>query len=179
MLQVRYPQEHKDVIVMVGDGGIADIGLDLTLHSWFRGEKITTIMFDNELYGNTGGQESGMSQKGKKLNMAPLGKNFSKIPVHELAITAGCAYVARVTVASPKRVEKAVRKAVLISRHVGPTYVQIYTPCPTNSKFPSGETINVAKAAEKENYSFSEHMPPEAKAYWDKAMLTADYTNGD
>lgn len=33
MLQVRYTEKNKDVIVMVGDGGIADIGLDLTLHS--------------------------------------------------------------------------------------------------------------------------------------------------
>ena len=39
MLKVRYPDKIKDVIVMVGDGGIADIGLDMTLHSWFE-EKI-------------------------------------------------------------------------------------------------------------------------------------------
>ena len=78
MLKVRHPDKTKDVIVMVGDGGIADIGLDMTLHSWFRRENITTIMLDNEVYGNTGGQESGMTRKGTVINMAPKGKNFEK-----------------------------------------------------------------------------------------------------
>lgn len=165
MLQVRFPEKYKDVVVMVGDGGIADIGLDMTLHSWFRGEKITTIMLDNEVYGNTGGQESGMSRMGQKLNMAPTGKKFPKIPVYDMARTAGCAYTARVTVASPYKLEKAVRRAVLIARAVGSTYVQIYTPCPTNMKFPSNETINYAKNAENDYYSFDEYISKEAENY--------------
>lgn len=165
MLTVRYPEKNKDVVVIVGDGGIADIGLDLTLHSWFRGEKITTIMVDNEVYGNTGGQESGMSQLGQKLNMAPKGKNFPKIPVYEMAKTVGCAYAARVTVASPRKLEKCVQKAILISRSIGPSYVQIYTPCPTNMKFQSNETLKVAKEAEKTYYSFDEYLSPEAEEY--------------
>ena len=119
MLQIRYPGQHKDVVVMVGDGGIADIGLDMTLHSWFRGEKITTIMLDNEVYGNTGGQESGMSALGQVLHMAPKGKNFNKIPVFEMAKTSGCAYGAKVTVANPKKLGEVVNKAILIAREVG------------------------------------------------------------
>jgi pyruvate ferredoxin oxidoreductase beta subunit len=158
MLQIRYPKQNKDVVVLVGDGGIADIGLDLTLHSWFRGEKITTIMVDNEVYGNTGGQESGMSTKGKVLNMAPLGKVFSKIPVFDLAKASGCVYGAKVTVASPAKVAEAVRKAILIAREVGPTYVQIYTPCPTNLKFPPSKTLNIAKEAENGHYAYDEFI---------------------
>ncbi|MFZ5988917.1 MAG: thiamine pyrophosphate-dependent enzyme [Bacillota bacterium] len=165
MLNIRYPSQDKDVVVMVGDGGIADIGLDMTLQSWFRGERITTIMLDNEVYGNTGGQESGMSKEGQKLNMAPTGKKFPKIPVYDMARTAGCAYTARVTVASPFKLEKAIRRAILVSRAVGPTYVQIYTPCPTNMKFPSNETINVAKGAEKDYYSFDEYFSKEAEEF--------------
>lgn len=165
MLEIRYPEQNKDVVVMVGDGGIADIGLDMTLHSWFRGERITTIMLDNEVYGNTGGQESGMSRMGQKLNMSPTGKKFPKIPVYDMAKAAGCAYTARVTVANPFKLEKAVQKAILISRAVGPTYVQIYTPCPTNMKFSSNETINVAREAEKDYYSFDEYFSREAENY--------------
>lgn len=165
MLKLRYPEHNKDVVVMVGDGGIADIGLDMTLHSWFRGEKITTIMLDNEVYGNTGGQESGMSRMGQKLNMAPTGKKFPKIPVYDMAKAAGCAYTARVTVANPLKLEKAVQRAILISREVGPTYVQIYTPCPTNMKLPSHETITVAKKAERDYYSFDEYFSAEAEKY--------------
>lgn len=165
MLKLRYPEHNKDVVVMVGDGGIADIGLDMTLHSWFRGERITTIMLDNEVYGNTGGQESGMSRMGQKLNMAPTGKKFPKIPVYDMAKAAGCVYTARVTVANPFKLEKAVQRAILISREVGPTYVQIYTPCPTNMKLPSNETINVAKEAERDYYSFDEYFSAEAEKY--------------
>ncbi|PKM84731.1 MAG: ferredoxin oxidoreductase [Firmicutes bacterium HGW-Firmicutes-11] len=165
MLKIRYPERTKDVVVVVGDGGIADIGLDLTLHSWFRGEKISTIMVDNEVYGNTGGQESGMSRQGKVLNMAPNGKLFPKLPIFDMAKISGCVYAARVTVASPAKVGMTVRKAIFLAREVGPTYVQIYTPCPTNLKFPPNQTLNIAKEAEKDYYSYEELMTPEAKDY--------------
>lgn len=161
MLQVRYPGQQKDVVVMVGDGGIADIGLDMTLHSWFRGEKITTIMLDNEVYGNTGGQESGMSPQGHVLHMAPKGKTFPKIPVFRLAQESGCVYGAKVTVANPRQLGEAVRKAVLLAREHGPTYVQIYTPCPTNLKFPPDQTLQVAKDAARNEYLFEEFISPE------------------
>lgn len=165
MLQIRFPDRHKDVVVLVGDGAIADIGLDLTLHSWFRREKIATIMVDNEVYGNTGGQESGMSRQGQVLNMAPKGKNFPKAPIFELSKVSGCVYAVRVTVASPRKLVKAVQKAVLVAREVGPTYVQIYTPCPTNLKFPPNRTVMVAREAEKSYYAYEEFVSGEAMDY--------------
>lgn len=165
MLNIRFPDKHKDVVVMVGDGGVADIGLDYTLHSWFRGENITTVMLDNEVYGNTGGQESGMTMEGKVHNMAPMGKKFPKIPVFELAKTSGCAYAAKVTVASSRKLGAAINKAVLIARKVGPTYVQVYTPCPTNLKFAPDQTIKIAKDAEKSYYAFEEFITEEASSY--------------
>jgi pyruvate ferredoxin oxidoreductase beta subunit len=165
MLAIRHPDKTKDVVVMVGDGGVADIGLDYTLHSWFRGEYITTVMLDNEVYGNTGGQESGMTVQGKVLNMAPTGKKFPKIPVFELAKTAGCAYAVRATVASPKKFGTAIRRAVLVAREVGPTYVQVYAPCPTNLKWAPERTIEAAKEAEGGYYFYEEYMTDEAKKY--------------
>ncbi|MCF7837275.1 MAG: ferredoxin oxidoreductase [Candidatus Marinimicrobia bacterium] len=164
MLRLRFPDAPKDVVVMVGDGAVADIGLDYTLHSWFRGEHFTTIMLDNEVYANTGGQESGMSKQGDVLNMAPTGKSFQKIPIFEMAKTAGCAYVARVTVASPRKLGDVVRKAIRLAREVGPTYVQMFTPCPTNLKFAPGNTVATARAAEKTHYAFEEYLTPDAQA---------------
>src|SRR5436853_6439903 len=84
-LRLRFGDQPKDVVVMVGDGGMADIGFSGTLHSWFRKEKFTTIMLDNEVYGNTGGQESGMTNKGQVLKMAPLGKKFEKMDMIGMA----------------------------------------------------------------------------------------------
>lgn len=162
-LQLRFPGKTKDVVVMAGDGATADIGLDMTLHSWFRNEKITTIMFDNELYANTGGQESGMSQPGAVMHMAPLGKQFRKIDVPELARASGCAYVAVVSVARPAIVGRSLQKAVRVAREIGPTYVQIHTPCPTNLKLKACDGSRVAEERLKTDYAFREHLSPEAE----------------
>ncbi len=161
----RFPNQTKDVVVMAGDGATADIGLDMTLHSWFRHEKITTIMFDNELYANTGGQESGMTPQGRVAYMAPTGKKFAKIDLFELAKASGCHYVAKTTTANTMRLSQCARKAILVAREVGPTFIQIHTPCPTNLKIPSEESIKAAKESEKERYAFSEHISENAKTY--------------
>lgn len=163
-LKLRFPDTVKDVVVIAGDGATADIGLDMVLQSWFRQENITTIMLDNEAYANTGGQESGMSPEGTVLNMAPKGKKFAKVSVPELARESGCAYVASVTPAQPKKLEKAVRRGILAARELGPSYIQIFAPCPTNYKFKPNETIDKIKLREKEGtYEIKEYISDEAQ----------------
>ncbi len=164
-LQLRFPDKHKDVVVMAGDGGLVDIGFSMMMHSWFRGEKFTTIMLDNEVYGNTGGQESGMTTKGAVLKMAPLGKKFDKIAMPELAKTAGCVYVATVVPNSPRRVEAVIKKAVLIAREIGPTYIQTYTSCNIEYAIPTDKVMEDAKEVELDRYAFSEYITDEAKDY--------------
>jgi pyruvate ferredoxin oxidoreductase beta subunit len=163
-LKLRFPDQMKDVVVIAGDGATADIGLDMVLQSWFRLENITTIMLDNEAYANTGGQESGMSPQGTVLNMAPKGKKFPKVSLPEIARESGCPYVAAVTPAQPKKLEKAVRRAILAARELGPTYIQIFAPCPTNYKFKPNETIAKIKQRQKEGtYQTREYIAPEAQ----------------
>ena len=128
-LKCRFPNKIKDVIVLAGDGATVDIGLDMTMQSWFRQENFTTICFDNELYANTGGQESGLMQKGFVAKMAPKGKKFDKVRLVEIAREAGVHYSTMLTVSKPNRVEQAIREAVYVAREVGPTFVQLYTPC--------------------------------------------------
>jgi pyruvate ferredoxin oxidoreductase beta subunit len=164
-LMTRFPNKHKDVVVLAGDGGLADIGFSMMMHSWFRKEKFTTIMLDNEVYGNTGGQESGMTNKGAVLKMAPLGKKFEKIDMPELARTAGCAYVAVVVPNNPRRVENVIKKAVLIAREVGPTYIQAYTSCNIEYAIPTDKVMEDANNVEKDRYQFTEYITDEAKEY--------------
>jgi pyruvate ferredoxin oxidoreductase beta subunit len=164
-LMTRFPSKHKDVVVLAGDGGLADIGFSMTMHSWFRREKFTTIMLDNEVYGNTGGQESGMTNRGAVLKMAPLGKKFDKINMPELARTAGCAYVAVVVPNNPRRVENCIKKAILIAREVGPTYIQAYTSCNIEYAIPTDKVMEDANAVEKDRYQFTEYITDEAKEY--------------
>lgn len=167
-LEIRFPNQTKDVVVMAGDGGLSDIGFSCVMHSWFRKEKFTTVMLDNEVYGNTGGQESGMTNKGMVLKMAPHGKKFEKMDMIGLAKTAGVAYIARLAPTNPTRIANVIRKAVLIAREVGPTYVQAYTSCNIEYAIPTPKVMDDARAVEKDRYGFMEIISDEAKAYLDR-----------
>jgi pyruvate ferredoxin oxidoreductase beta subunit len=168
-LSLRFPDKVKDVVVIAGDGATADIGLDMVMHSWFRQENITTVMLDNEAYANTGGQESGMSPQGTVLYMAPKGKKFPKIPLPEIAREAGCAYVGACSPAQGKRLEQMLRRAILVAREIGPTYVQIFAPCPTNYKFKPNETLTRLKILKKEGvFQPREYISQEAQELLNK-----------
>lgn len=164
-LKIRFPDKEKDVIVVAGDGGLMDIGFGMTMHSWFRGENFTTIMVDNEVYGNTGGQESGMTRKGIQLKMAPKGKKFDKINAVELAKASGCVYVARISPTNPKRLSKTIKRAILAARHFGPTFIHAYTSCNIEYSIPTEKVLEDARKREKEDFSFYEWMSDDVKEY--------------
>lgn len=167
-LKLRFPDVQKDVVVMAGDGGLIDIGFQGLLHSWFRQEKFTTIMLDNEVYGNTGGQESGMTRQGQILKMAPRGKETDKIDAIGLAQVANVAYIARIAPTNPSRVLRTIRRAVMVAREIGPTYVQAYTSCNIEYAIPTPEVMKDAFDVEKERYGFLEIISDDAKAYLDE-----------
>lgn len=169
-LALRFPEKVKDVVVLAGDGATVDIGLDMTLQSWFRQEKFTTICFDNELYANTGGQESGLMQKGFVGKMAPAGKKFDKVPMPEIARDSGCHYVAMMTVSKPNRVEKAIRNAILVAREIGPTYIQLYTPCILEIGKQMMEGLQEMRDSEGpgKRFEFKEYVSDEAKVFLDE-----------
>ena len=169
-LKARFPDREKDVVVLAGDGATVDIGLDMTMQSWFRQEKFTTICFDNELYANTGGQESGLMQKGFVAKMAPKGKNFEKVRLPEIAREAGCHYSFILTVSKPNRVEEVINNAVHIAREVGPTFVQLYTPCILEIGKQSMEGLDEMKDSEKIGGRFvqKEFITPEAQVVIDR-----------
>ncbi|PIQ96216.1 MAG: ferredoxin oxidoreductase [Nitrospinae bacterium CG11_big_fil_rev_8_21_14_0_20_56_8] len=166
-LKVRFPDQQKDVVVLAGDGATVDIGLDMTLQSWFRQEKFTTICFDNELYANTGGQESGLMQRGFVSKMAPAGKLFDKVRLPEIARESGCHYVACLTVSKPNRVEKVIKNAIYVSRVFGPSFVQLYTPCILEIGKQSMEGLDEMKDAESigGRFVFKEYMTDEVKNF--------------
>ncbi len=145
-----------------------DIGFGMTMHSWFRREKFTTIMVDNEVYGNTGGQESGMTPKGVQLKMAPKGKQFDKINAVELAKTAGCVYVAKLAPTNPKRIAKTIRRAILAARHFGPTFIHAYTSCNIEYSIPTEKVLEDARKREKQDFAFYEWMTDEVKEYFEE-----------
>ena len=164
-LELRFPKQEKDVIVMCGDGGLVDIGFQGLMHSWFRHEKFTTIMLDNEIYGNTGGQESGMTQKGLVAKMSPRGKVDEKMDMLGLARVANLDYVCRLAPTNPARVARSVRRAILVAREFGSTYVQAYTSCNIEYSIPTPEVMKDAFDVEKDRYGFEEEISDRAKEY--------------
>jgi len=164
-LELRFPGQEKDVIVMCGDGGLVDIGFQGLMHSWFRHEKFTTIMLDNEIYGNTGGQESGMTQKGLVAKMSPRGKQDEKMDMLGLAKVANLDYVCRLAPTNPARVARSVRRAILVAREFGSTYVQAYTSCNIEYSIPTPEVMKDAFDVEKDRYGFEEIISDRAKEY--------------
>jgi pyruvate ferredoxin oxidoreductase beta subunit len=168
VLEWRFPEKTKDVVVLAGDGATVDIGLDYTFQSFFRQEKITTICFDNEVYANTGGQESGSTAKGQVFKMAPTGKKFEKVPMWELATTSGCHYSMNMTASAPKAVAKAVREAILVAREIGPTFLNIYTPCILEIGLSANEGLGEMKDQDKGRFTPYKHVSDEAAEYLKK-----------
>ena len=97
--------------------------------------------------------------------MAPLGKKFEKMDMLGMAKVAGCAYVATVVPNNPRRVESVIKKAVLIAREVGPTYIQAYTSCNIEYAIPTDKVMEDAKTVEDDRYKFSEYFTDEAKQF--------------
>jgi pyruvate ferredoxin oxidoreductase beta subunit len=97
--------------------------------------------------------------------MAPLGKKFEKMDMVQMAKVAGCAYVATVVPNNPRRVESVIKKAVLIAREVGSTYIQAYTSCNIEYAIPTDKVMEDAKTVENDRYQFTEFISDEAKQY--------------
>lgn len=106
-----------------------------------------------------------MTTRGAVLKMAPLGKKFEKMDMVTMAKVAGCAYIATVVPNNPRRVESVIKKAVLIARDIGPTYVQAYTSCNIEYAIPTDKVMEDAKTVEDDRYKFTEYVSDEAKAY--------------
>jgi 2-oxoglutarate ferredoxin oxidoreductase subunit beta len=121
-----------------------------TVHAAARGEKITTIFVNNAVYGMTGGQMAPTTLIGQKTTTTPDGRSAEKagypIRVCEmLATLEGAAYVARVSVSSPKNVvqaKRAIKKAFETQiKGLGYSIVEVLSQCPTNWHMTPAESV--------------------------------------
>jgi 2-oxoglutarate ferredoxin oxidoreductase subunit beta len=134
---------HPELIVFTyqGDGDLAAIGTAEAVHVAARGEKITTIFVNNAIYGMTAGQMAPTTLLGQKTTTTTTGRTAEQagfpIRVSEMIATLpGAAYVARVSVSSPRYViqaKKAIRKAFETQiKGLGYSLVEVLSQCPTN-----------------------------------------------
>lgn len=116
------------VIVITGDGDSAAIGGNHLIHAARRNIDITTIVFNNNIYGMTGGQYSPTTPTGDKGTTAPYGNIDANFDLCNLAEAAGATYVSRSTVYGANMIIKQVENGI---KNKGFSFVETITTCPT------------------------------------------------
>ncbi|MDO4459635.1 MAG: pyruvate:ferredoxin (flavodoxin) oxidoreductase [Clostridia bacterium] len=121
----------KSVWIFGGDGWAYDIGFGGVDHVLASGEDINIMVFDTEVYSNTGGQASKASQIGQVAQFAAAGKEIAKKSLSEIAMSYGYVYVAQVAMgADQNQTLKAIKEA---EAYHGPSLVICYAPCEMHS----------------------------------------------
>ncbi len=117
----------KSIWIFGGDGWAYDIGFGGLDHVLASGEDVNVMVFDTEVYSNTGGQASKASQIGQVAQFAAAGKAINKKNLAEIAMSYGYVYVAQVAMgADMNQLLKALTEA---EAYHGPSLVIGYAPC--------------------------------------------------
>ena len=113
----------KSVWIFGGDGWAYDIGFGGLDHVLASGENVNVMVFDTEMYSNTGGQASKASNIGEVCQFAAAGKEISKKSLAEIAMSYGYVYVAQIALgANPAQAVKAIAEA---ESYNGPSLIGI------------------------------------------------------
>jgi pyruvate-ferredoxin/flavodoxin oxidoreductase len=117
----------KSVWIFGGDGWAYDIGFGGLDHVIASGEDVNIMVFDTEVYSNTGGQASKASNLGQVAQFAAAGKAVGKKNLAEIAMSYGYVYVAQVAMgADMNQLLKALTEA---EAYHGPSIIIGYAPC--------------------------------------------------
>ncbi len=117
----------KSVWIFGGDGWAYDIGFGGLDHVLASGEDVNVMVFDTEVYSNTGGQASKASNIGQVAQFAAAGKAIGKKNLAEIAMSYGYVYVAQVAMgADMNQLLKALTEA---EAYHGPSLIIGYAPC--------------------------------------------------
>ncbi len=117
----------KSVWIFGGDGWAYDIGFGGLDHVIAMGEDVNILVFDTEVYSNTGGQQSKATPTGAIAKFAAAGKGGKKKDLAQIAMSYGHVYVAQVAIgADYNQTIKAITEA---ESYHGPSIIIAYAPC--------------------------------------------------
>ncbi len=141
----------KSVWIVGGDGWAYDIGYGGLDHVLASGENVNVLVFDTEVYSNTGGQASKATPSGAVAKFAASGMKIKKKDLGMIATTYGYVYVAQTAMGSNKnQLMKALQEA---ESYNGPSLVICYAPCIAHGiKTGMGTTQNRMKEAVDAGY---------------------------
>ena len=132
------------IICWAGDGGTYDIGLASLSAAAERNEQITYICYDNEIYGNTGGQRSSATPAGARTSTTPEGKLERKKDIMAIMAAHRIPYAATLSVAHPEDFARKLRTAFSIP---GMRFLLMHSPCPQGWKSEPAETPALVRLA--------------------------------
>jgi pyruvate ferredoxin oxidoreductase beta subunit/2-oxoisovalerate ferredoxin oxidoreductase beta subunit len=136
--------EKTRVMCFAGDGGTYDIGMATVSAAAERDEDILYICYDNEIYGNTGGQRSSATPMGASTSTTPRGKHHEKKDILSIMASHRAPYVASMSIAHTDDMMRKLRRA-LDAR--GFRFLHILSPCPTGWKSEPAEGIELIRQA--------------------------------
>jgi pyruvate ferredoxin oxidoreductase beta subunit/2-oxoisovalerate ferredoxin oxidoreductase beta subunit len=137
-------EEDIPVVCWAGDGGTYDIGMATLSAAAERNEDLIYICYDNEIYGNTGGQRSSATPAGVATTTTPQGKVERKKDIMAIMAAHHIPYAATLSVAHRDDFLRKVRTA---RKTDGFRFLLMLSPCPTGWKSDPGLGIELVRSA--------------------------------
>lgn len=136
--------EDHPTICWAGDGGTYDIGIASLSAAAERNEDILYICYDNEIYGNTGGQRSSATPQGAVTSTTPEGKLERKKDMMAIMAAHRIPYAATLSIAHRDDFMRKLRTALETK---GFRFLLMLSPCPIGWKSASEESIELIDIA--------------------------------
>lgn len=141
---IKLANPELEVIVLTGDGDVSAIGGNHLIHAARRNIGLTVVVFNNNIYGMTGGQYSPTTPLGEYGTTAPYGNMDRAFDIAGLAYGAGASYAAR---GSAYHVQQSISLIQEGIRHQGFSIIDVASICPTyyGRKNKKGDAVEMMK----------------------------------
>lgn len=126
---IKLARPEINVFVLMGDGDATAIGGNHFIHAARRNIDLTAVIFNNSIYGMTGGQYSPLTPQNSRATTAPFGTFERPFDLAELARAAGATYIARSTTYHAGQLTKLIKAG---TGHKGFSVIEAVTACPVS-----------------------------------------------
>lgn len=125
---IKIANPELTVVVITGDGDCSAIGGNHLIHAARRNVDLTVVVYNNNIYGMTGGQYSPTTPRGEKGTTAPYGVIDQPFDIASLAAGAGASFTARGDTYHVRSTIDLIKAGI---RHKGFSLIDCYSICPT------------------------------------------------
>jgi len=166
---VKLANPDLEVIVITGDGDCSAIGGNHLIHAARRNIGLTVVVFNNNIYGMTGGQYSPTTPTGDSGTTAPYGNLDRQFDLASLAYSAGATYAARGNCYHVRQTTDLIQRGI---QHKGFSLIDCASICHTyyGRKNSKGGAVEMIKW-QKDNTIFRDGFPDPGKAVEEQGKL--------